>query len=71
MELSDLVKQQEIPRNTVLTVQQLNGYGLYDTGKKLGKQIVYWGEGKGMCILDPVDGERLQVYIHTKTAPPS
>lgn len=62
MNLSDLVNQQEIPRGTVLTREQLNGYGLYDTGKKLGDQTVYWGK-KGVCILEPLEKDKFTVYL--------
>jgi len=65
-ELSDLVQQQEIPRGTILTVEQLNAYGLYDTRKMLGNQAVYYGEGKGVCILDQLDGALLRCRDFSK-----
>jgi hypothetical protein len=65
MELSDLMKMEEIPKGTVLTVEQLNAYGLHKE-RKLGEQVVYWGQGKGICILDEVEGNQLRVYIHTR-----
>ncbi len=68
MELSDLLKQPEIPQGTVLTKPELHAYGLYDTGRKLGNQTVYWGVDKGVCILDPHDDGKFQVYLHTKSS---
>ena len=68
MELSDLAEDEELSRGTVLTREQLEAYGLYNTDRKLGKQIVYNGKNKGTCILDQIEEDKFRVYIHKKSS---
>lgn len=58
--------EQRTPSGTVLTRQELENMGVYDTGRKLGCHVVHWGPEKGVYILEDLGEDRFKVYINAK-----